>query len=797
MATLVNNGDINLSGNWNVCSNIDTFYQAGVAINTTAKYSATWTANNSNTDLGCLIQVYNNGTAETITVQLQGYSGGSYVDISGVSATYNIDYSTPKYVSEQYPFSGESIGKSVIFLKFANSHTEDSNTYSSYRLKFTGSASGTSTSLCYASGQSSQPAKMMVTSATDVLTNNLTGNIIICGYSTSGTVNNSTVTMDINDSTNTYIKSSTAFMSIGVGGILNWANAANTQLKIGGVIYVCGGGTFQQGTTSNPIGSAYTSILQFSGYGRILVCDRGSVSIQGYSKFGATPTNFRTNLASQTNSGVSDIVCNLDVQAAGWANGDIVTVQATNGAGQSEYGTITALSGTTFRISTGNLYTHKAGAEVCNLTRNIEWDGNCSTAQKGCLVFMNSASGTIDIDYMMMNTYVGTGSSTYSVKAQIFYKSGSSTFNNTFDKINIDNCSFRNLVLDSTYQECLYIGNINASNLVAYGFGTRLVSFVETQNISFLSIFNNCSVINFSPSSNTTSVFCAPSASGQRLILNNCNIYDRANNPTVAYGIMNEECDTTINNCKIFGMKGSGSNGCAVRGFNSDIFRFQANNCIFGNDGTNDIDNYADIDLRRFSGIYLTNCKCSSTNIIGNTGGISDSIYGGVTDNAYGFVSSQNHGLNGSNVQYQLSGTLSNLTYAGLSSAYARGGSGDCVVIKPTNTTYPVYFTYFIPVTGGTPFHHRMYITKNSANWNGTVKISIYDTNNYTKLLNQSVVTNASIPVNNGSGSPWTYQWDSGSLTPTNSGNNTVKVVVEVIKGSDSSFVMFDDITTS
>jgi len=159
---------------------------------------------------------------------------------------------------------------------------------------------------------------------------------------------------------------------------------------------------------------------------------------------------------------------------------------------------------------------------------------------------------------------------------------------------------------------------------------------------------------------------------------------------------------------------------------------------------------------------------------------------------------SQRHGnVAGRHKSFITNGEIKDQITGGYTAAYAKGGSGTCVCLDPKSTTagQTLNWEYYIPVTAATAFNHKFYITKTAAGFNGTVSVTIYDSDDdYTTLLDAAAITIGDIPTNDGTGDDWTYQWASGSLTPTDTG--FCRVVVSVLDGSTTGDILIDDVST-
>lgn len=112
----------------------------------------------------------------------------------------------------------------------------------------------------------------------------------------------------------------------------------------------------------------------------------------------------------------------------------------------------------------------------------------------------------------------------------------------------------------------------------------------------------------------------------------------------------------------------------------------------------------------------------------------------------------------------------------------ARGGNGTCAKLKPSNTTTYGYWYFYVPVssTFSLSLWHKI-----SSGWNGVLKISIYDIDQSTILLNSeniSLVDDDSY-----------HLYTSTPCTPSAAGLCLIRI--EILDGSTSGHVFIDDVS--
>lgn len=122
-------------------------------------------------------------------------------------------------------------------------------------------------------------------------------------------------------------------------------------------------------------------------------------------------------------------------------------------------------------------------------------------------------------------------------------------------------------------------------------------------------------------------------------------------------------------------------------------------------------------------------------------------------------------------------------TIAKETSANARGGTGTCAKFSPTSTTSWGYWHLYVPVTAATAFVLNFY-HKISTNWNGQLKVTIYDTDQTTVLLSSQSITLTNDAAY--------HSYISTQVTPTSTGMCLLRL--EIIDGSTTGYVFIDDI---
>jgi hypothetical protein len=110
--------------------------------------------------------------------------------------------------------------------------------------------------------------------------------------------------------------------------------------------------------------------------------------------------------------------------------------------------------------------------------------------------------------------------------------------------------------------------------------------------------------------------------------------------------------------------------------------------------------------------------------------------------------------------------------------------SGTCVALTPASTTDPYWWAFLVPTTAATAFALSFY-QRISSGFNGSLKVTIYDTDDATKLVNADSVT----LTNDGA----YHQYTSANVTPTATG--FCRVVLTMLKGTAGSAIYVDNVS--
>lgn len=261
-----------------------------------------------------------------------------------------------------------------------------------------------------------------------------------------GTSNSITVTMN-NNTTDAW-----AWCSVSTGGKLTWKYDADTKFYLGGNFYCYAGGTVEIGTIANPIGSAYTAIIQFNciadqvnGY-NFVIRSGCTLIIQG-NPLTYDRCYLNANMAAAATSATTDV-------STGWKNGDDIAFAATDQTyNHVDRKTLNAdANGTSLAWTGGASYGHSGisptQAEVINLTRNIKFKVSNASYNFYWLI---GAKSLVDIDW-----------------AELACFSTSSRINTTSGSCNIQHCAVKDCRGTPFYVAGAASDNITLQNNVGY-----------------------------------------------------------------------------------------------------------------------------------------------------------------------------------------------------------------------------------------------------------------------------------------------------------------------------------------
>ena len=203
-------------------------------------------------------------------------------------------------------------------------------------------------------------------------------------YSSAGTNNNYTVTMD-NTTANSV---NYANIEVSDRGTLTSGVVASTSYYFGtsGNLIIDGGGTVNLGTTGSPMPASSTLDVLFNAGTNVSIgiITRGTSPI--FKTFGDHRANMRVKLAADAAASATALTLDTNIGTT-WKNGDTIAIASTTATGsQCESVVLGADSSGTSIPTVGALANAHSGssptqAEVINLTRNISIHGASVTLQ--------------------------------------------------------------------------------------------------------------------------------------------------------------------------------------------------------------------------------------------------------------------------------------------------------------------------------------------------------------------------------------------------------------------------------
>jgi hypothetical protein len=796
MATLCNDGNINWNGSWQTTGQVKTLHAStNISVtNASAGLTAPWQGNSANTDRGVLIY-FNSATAgadRTITANLQKSvnADGTGGFVTQVSGTFNLVQSATKTLS-------------WIYLKYSSTHTETTGTGNNYQIQITNSIA-TATAFRADNSATTKVAFIQVLDATATMADNDVAFIVGQSTQTSGNPDTATVNYNVETGAGTtgdngHPVGNVTICNAGVLTALS-TSSKNWYFEIAGDRDIQNGGTWNFGTTGTTIHATSTFTIEDNSTSAARITNiriGGKYSIQG-APF--TGNLWRTTTTTAVDAvGTRTIQLADNVSAAGWVGpNDIIISTTSTTAGQTEEKIISSVgtSPNSLTITTDWTNTHLSGAEVCNLTRNVRYIGSGTNGSS--IVSASTVIDDVNFDwirfsdlYVTVSTYfvITSGSSSfYSLDYCVFDTITPNTTSNAivgFTNAQLTQLSFTFSNLCFWFNNILAVGLSLSSTISGT---TGAAQSIPRINITYSTFAKNSTLV-------------SPMAynSGNTMVKYlNCNFYDYGSGTLTGYAMANNPGSLVkLYNCKFWGLRGGFSSAESTNSGNTPIGGYvncKIKNCIFGGDGTNTVANaIGDIFFGNSLGIIESyNSKFLSTPDMTMPSG-----YGGDPQEKY--VSSHDH----NQVQYryktwQVYGIISDQITGGYTAAYARGGSGLCVCLNPGSSTAgnSLNWEFYIPVTAATGTTLKFYITRTTAFTAGTVNVDIYDSNDdlTLKLDNESVPL-ASIPLNDGVGDDWTYQYTSSSFSPTDTG--FCRVVVKVVDGSTTGDILIDDVSTS
>jgi len=706
-STIVNDGNINWNGNWQQTYTVKALH-ASTNLNVdsgTSQVSAAWNGDGARDDLGVLVylnSVTTPATARTITVALEedDNDDGNWADAvtrASTTITLNSDSKTGTWY----------------YLKYGSAFSNEEAGTANYRIKLT-SDNAADTGFRADKASTTNIAIIQVLTATEAA--DTTDVVYVCGYATAATGNPTAAAVTYNVETGAGTGGDDGqpmdVISICNAGTLAFSTTAskNYYLEINADMTIYNGGEFDIGA-GTAIPTTSTATLELNGASTrvdIYVNAGGKFRVNGGTKF-STATNFRctsTDAIVATND--RTVSTSIDVSTLGWAAGDEISISSTSAANGTEKKTIDSVGSSTITITTDWTSTHLAGAEICNLTRNILVKGVGTNTGR---IYNASTSGGLDFDWARFEKLDDAGS-------------GSCPIENTNGAlVDIDNCVFVDLNPggDDGSIDINVSSPLTFTNLVLYdcpnGFEVSTsCRYLTIQNASFML----SSVRGFYNRSTLMTI-----------VLENVNMYDSPRSSSSYATYTSNGGVTIMKGCKFWLNNNNGTDtvGAIYIVGSGEAYLY---NCILGGDGTNTVANsFADISLDQYSKYHLYNTKLLSTTEV-ETSYIKSSPYNLAPIVLY--ASSHDH--DGTQYRYktwQVYGTLTDNTTTTMT-----GEAGTCLVMSSSSSTAgnTLNWEFWIPVTAATDPQLKFYVKKSNDNGGSpTLNIDVYDSDDDATLL--------------------------------------------------------------
>lgn len=376
MATLLatTTGNFTTAGNWSLCDNTSELDSEAntVALSTSNTDSAAFTPG-AITVAGVCVKLNSRAASPsgTITVTLRNSTAGTDV----ASVTINVS-DLPTNASDS---SNNAVSNGWVYFKFGSSQLLLAAT--NYLVRAVTSVNSQVT--LYRNSTSANLSRQLVTTTTQAPAAG--DKLLITGaWTAAATVAAVTITMDNTASTVFGTEALTQSLVISNNGTLTWGTSASTAylLTIAGIVMICRGGTYNQGTSGTPIPSTSTAILNFSVTTNIASGLRNHGGV--LNAYGTAPTTLFTTLTATANSAQADIVC---AAVTGWANNDnLFLTPTTRTTSQFEQKIISSIASLTVTLTTNLSNAHTGGASpprghVGNLTRNVKIKGTANSTR--------------------------------------------------------------------------------------------------------------------------------------------------------------------------------------------------------------------------------------------------------------------------------------------------------------------------------------------------------------------------------------------------------------------------------
>ena len=401
MATLISaaNGNFTSTSTWKVI-NATSFLDSrvGSAGSTTAGVNSSNFTPGAITVEGIAVQIFTRSSTlgGTFTVSLWNSTAGSQV--SGTAVTIDVND-----LPDVYSLNNTA-GVGWVYFKFASPVRLLDATNYAVRV-----ASSVNTSVTvYRDATANNWSRALITSttaapaATDVL-------IITGEYTGAGVSATRSVTMNNTDATafgQTYVSTK---------GSLTYGNSASTSyvLRLGGNLFITGGGTLTIGNALSPIDASSTAVLEFN----IASTGQYGLNVVGGNFYAyGQPKSQYTRLGADAIVGATTLT--LKTTPTGWLLNDVIGITGTTTtATQAEVRTLSAnVTSASHTISPGLTNAHGGNsttlvqAHVANLTRNVVIRSTSSTLP--AYSAYNGTNTTVEISNVLFSMMGSTSTAT-------------------------------------------------------------------------------------------------------------------------------------------------------------------------------------------------------------------------------------------------------------------------------------------------------------------------------------------------------------------------------------------------
>jgi len=395
-----------------------------------------------------------------------------------------------------------------------------------------------------------------------------------------------------------------AAYAITIHGTIRYLSTAAVDhtFRCKGNFIINGGGELQIGTVANPIPAARTFNIELNYSGALAAGkyglrqeDNGIIIIQG-----AELTHWNTTLTA----GVAALDVNITTtDVTGWAIGDVITIaSSTITAGETEERAITNIVGAVITVA-ALAHAHSAGAEVLNITRNIEITA-FNAAFNGYVYLQNvGAIAECDFDWVEFSEMGIAAAEKYGLCCT-----------GTAVDVSYNGCTMHDfgpytfIFGTSTFTNTIIYKN-------SYGFSGSFGTFTDCRIVSNTTTgLSNvtCTLVNTDLYSNTHNT------DGTKATFTGCSCY-------ATFFNMNGIKDLVMDNCKIYNSAYGFVSGSTAKITNTEVYSnthgfYQPNNyiledCKIGTAGINTSDDFY-VGMDNYMSVIARNTKFDSPTLI-------------------------------------------------------------------------------------------------------------------------------------------------------------------------------------